>query len=59
MSNEEHMYFELALRNNIFHSINNEVYKECKVRLTMFHSLYLERKIDLKTLQVNLNRNGE
>lgn len=59
MSNEEHMYFELALRNNIFHSINDEVYKECNASLTMFHVLFLERKIDLKTLQVNLNRNGE
>jgi hypothetical protein len=51
--------FDLALKNYVFHSINDVVYRECKVSLTMCHALFLDGRIGLNALQACLRHRKE
>jgi hypothetical protein len=58
---DEEGYFKLALGNSIYHSINEESYKECKVGLPMMFYYFLSYKLNSESLHeyIKLHRNGE
>ena len=45
------IFYTLVLKNNIFHSINDEVFKECGKNLTRYHMLFIDGIINLKILK--------
>ena len=44
------MYLKLSLRNYIYHSLNDEVIKNCNMSLPMPYLYYIEFMIDKKSL---------
>ena len=60
---EEYNYnedmFRLALSNSIYHSINEEVYKEVGCRLPIMFMFYIEGKVNNDDIQNYIKYNGD
>ena len=60
---EEYNYnedmFRLALRNTIYHSINDVVWEEVNCRLPTLYMFYIEGKVNNEDIQNYINCNGD
>ena len=47
----EEAYFRLSLSTLVYHSINDEVVKECGTSLSVFHMYFIQGRINLNSLR--------